>query len=52
MRDFSVTEHAPFGAVVTCTGDYTGDKGRFTLKFMRVWLKKDGHWKIVVGTTR
>jgi hypothetical protein len=27
-----------------------GPKGKFTLKFMRVWVTKAGKWKIVAGS--
>jgi len=33
--------------VLTCEGDYEGPQFRGTLKFMRVWLKQDGRWKII-----
>jgi hypothetical protein len=49
MSDFVVIEHGA-AAVVTCMGTYVGPKGTFTLKFMRVWVKKAGKWKIVAGT--
>jgi hypothetical protein len=50
MSDFVVVDHGT-AAVVTCSGKYTNEKGTFTLKFMRVWVKNAGKWKIVAGTT-
>ena len=43
----------PYGmaAVVTCTGSYEGPQGSARLSFMRVWLKRDGRWQIIAGTT-
>ena len=37
--------------VLTCEGVYEGPQFSGTLKFMRVWLKKDGRWKIVAAST-
>lgn len=37
--------------VVTCKGDYQGPRWSGTLHFMRVWLKKDGRWRIIAGST-
>jgi hypothetical protein len=37
-------------AVVTCTGHFKGPQFTGTLKFMRVWLKKEGRWQIVAGS--
>ena len=36
-------------AVVTCKGAFEGPSGRHTLRFLRVWAKKDGRWQIVAG---
>jgi hypothetical protein len=49
MSDFSFVDHGS-AVVVTCKGIYEGAKWSGTLGFMRVWLKKDGHWKIVAGS--
>ena len=50
MRYNTFIEHGP-AVVLTCEGDYEGPQFRGTLKFMRVWLKQDGHWKIIAGAT-
>src|SRR5437773_4807712 len=49
MSDYQIYDHGG-AAVVTCRGDYEGPKGAFTLKFMRVWLKKGDRWQIIAGT--
>ena len=36
-------------AIVTCLGTYEAGS-TITLKFMRVWAKKGGRWKIVAGS--
>ena len=41
-----ILDHGP-AAVVTCRGTYEGPHSRVTLRFMRVWLKKDNRWQIV-----
>ena len=48
MRDLQIVDHG-VAAVVTCEGVYEGPQGSFTLKFLRVWLKKNGRWQIVAG---
>lgn len=50
MSDLFIVDHGD-AAVVTCTGTYEGAKGPFTLKFMRVWIKRAGRWQIIAGTT-
>jgi len=50
MSGFEFTDHGG-AVVVTCKGDYQGPQWSGTLHFMRVWLKKDGQWKIVAGST-
>lgn len=50
MRDLEIVDHGT-AAVVTCTGWYVAPGGTHHLRFMRVWLKKDGRWQIVAGTT-
>jgi len=50
MTDMQIVEHGTAAAVVTCKGSYEGPKGSATLKFMRVWLKKDSHWQIIAGS--
>jgi hypothetical protein len=49
MRDVKIIDHG-VAAVVTCEGVYEGPQGSFTLKFMRVWLKKNGRWQIIAGS--
>ena len=49
MADMAIVEHDG-AAVVTCNGTYDGPKGSATLKFMRVWLKRDGRWQIIAGS--
>ena len=48
MRDLQIVDHGS-AAVVTCTGTYEGPHGGATLRFMRVWVRKDGKWRIVAG---
>lgn len=50
MSDFKLVEHGP-AVVVTCQGHYEGPQFTGTLKFMRVWLKEDGRWRIIAGST-
>ena len=50
MRNFALVEHSP-AVVVTCEGVYEGPQFTGTLKFMRVWLKEDGRWKIIAAST-
>jgi hypothetical protein len=50
MRDFKTVEHGP-AVILTCTGSYEGPQGRHTIKFMRVWLKQNGRWQIIAGST-
>jgi len=49
MSDVKVVDHGA-AAVVTCRGAYEGPHMSATLKFMRVWLKKDGRWQIIAGS--
>lgn len=37
-------------AVVTCTGKFEGPQWSGTLRFMRVWQRKNGRWQIVAGS--
>jgi ketosteroid isomerase-like protein len=48
MRDMKIVDHG-IAAVVTCQGIYEGPQASVTLKFMRVWVKKDNRWQIVAG---
>ena len=47
--DLQITEHGSV-AVVTCTAAFTGPQWSGTLKFMRVWQRKNGRWQIVAGS--
>ena len=49
MSDMQIVEHGD-AAVVTCQGNYESPKGSVSLKFMRLWLKRDGRWKIIAGS--
>ena len=49
ISDLEIVEHGN-AAVVTCTGRFIGAQFSGALKFMRVWLKKDGRWQIVAGS--
>ena len=49
MSDFDIIDHGN-AAVVQCKGRYEGPKGAFSLKFMRIWVKKPSGWQIVAGT--
>jgi putative protein kinase ArgK-like GTPase of G3E family len=46
MADVAIHDHGN-AAVVTCTGTYESPQSTFTLKFMRVWVKRDNRWQIV-----
>jgi hypothetical protein len=50
MRNFVLVEHGP-AVVLTCEGIYEGPQFRGTLKFMRVWLKREGQWQIIAAST-
>jgi uncharacterized protein (TIGR02246 family) len=49
MRNTRIVDHGT-AVVVTCEGTYESPQSTFTLKFMRVWLKKDGRWQIIAGS--
>lgn len=49
MTDMTIVDHGD-AAVVTCEGTYEGQHGTHHLKFMRVWAKKGGRWKIIAGS--
>jgi hypothetical protein len=51
MSNFRFVEHGP-AVVVTCRGGYAGPQFTGTIEFMRVWLKEDGRWRIIAGTTK
>ena len=49
VSNMEIVDHGNV-AVVTCTGDFEGPKGRFAMKFMRVWAKKPDGWRIIAGS--
>jgi hypothetical protein len=49
MSDMKIAGHE-CAAVVTCTGTYATADQSFTLRFMRVWVRKAAGWRIVAGT--
>ena len=49
MRDLQIIDHGST-AIVTCKGTYQHAKGVVSLSFLRVWVKKNGNWRIVAGT--
>ena len=49
ITDLRIVDHGD-AAVVTCKGSFEGPQFTGTLKFMRVWLKKNGRWQIVAGS--
>jgi hypothetical protein len=49
MSDMKIVDHG-VAAVVTCRGLYEASNSSVSLKFMRVWLKKNNRWKIVAGS--
>jgi hypothetical protein len=50
MSDFEYVDHGT-AVVVLCKGSYEGPQWSGSLKFMRVWHKRDGRWQIIAGTT-
>jgi hypothetical protein len=49
ITDMKIVDHGS-AAVVTCKGVYEGPQFSGTLKFMRVWLKKNDRWQVVAGS--
>jgi hypothetical protein len=49
MSDLQIVEHST-AAVVTCKGTFESAQSSVTLKFMRVWVKKDNRWQIIAGS--
>jgi len=49
MQDMKIIDHGT-AAVLTCRRIYGCAKSSVSLKFMRVWLKKNNRWKIVAGS--
>jgi hypothetical protein len=44
MSNMNIVEHGT-AAVVTCQGAYESPQSSVTLKFMRVWCKKNNRWQ-------
>lgn len=49
VTNVQIVEHGG-AAVVTCSATFAGPQGTFTLQFLRVWVRKDGKWRIVAGS--
>jgi len=49
MSEMKITSHE-CAAVVTCLGTYATADTSFSLRFMRVWVRKSAGWQIVAGT--
>ena len=49
VNESEILDHGN-AAVVTAKWTYENAQGRFTLKFMRVWLKKEIGWQIIAGS--
>src|SRR5688572_14702202 len=49
MIDMQIVDHDT-AAVVTCKGTYESPQSTVTLKFMRVWVKKNDRWQIIAGS--
>jgi hypothetical protein len=49
MSDMKIIDHGT-AAVVTCRGTNEAPQSSVTLKFMRLWIKKNNGWKIVAGS--
>ena len=49
MRDLQIVDHGS-ASVVTCQGTFEGPRGSVSLRFMRVWQKRDGRWQIIAGS--
>lgn len=52
MSEFEYIAHGADVVVVTCKGVYEGPKTSASLKFMRVWHRRDGRWWIIAGSTQ
>ena len=48
MKDLSIVDHGS-AAVVTCHGIFQTAQATIPLRFMRVWLKRNGRWQIIAG---
>jgi hypothetical protein len=49
MSDLQIVDHGT-AAVVTCKDTFESAQSSVTLKFMRVWVRKNNGWKIVAGS--
>jgi hypothetical protein len=49
VANVQIVDHG-VAAVVTCTGTFEGPQGTFSLNFLRVWVRKDGKWRVVAGS--
>ena len=49
ISELHIVDHGN-AATVTCRGTYKTAESTFSLKFMRVWLKKATGWKVIAGT--
>ena len=49
ISDVQIVDHGSV-AVVSCKGRFEGPQFSGTLKFMRVWQRKNGRWQIVAGS--
>jgi len=49
VNDMEIADHGS-AAVVTCTGTYEGPDWSGTLKFMRVWHKRNRRWQIIAAS--
>ncbi|HEX3071674.1 MAG TPA: nuclear transport factor 2 family protein [Thermoanaerobaculia bacterium] len=49
VSDVKIVDHG-IVAVVTCNAHYEGPQFTGTLKFMRVWMKKNDRWQIIAGS--
>jgi ketosteroid isomerase-like protein len=49
INHLKIVDHG-IAAVVTCQGHFEGSEKSITLRFMRVWLKKNDRWQIVAGS--
>jgi hypothetical protein len=49
IADMQIVDHDTV-AVVTCTGTFEGPHGTLSLKFLRVWMRKNARWRIIAGS--
>ena len=49
MINMQIIDHGDT-AVVACRGIYVSQGRTMTLKFMRVWNKKNGRWQIIAAS--